>query len=491
MLEQKLWDFIRKNIENPDQNSHIFQSVASQVQLESHLSNGKKSFTLKVPSLFHQNILHDYLPKIIEQMKGQKLLTKEEDYQSIKIISFDKDFIKKHPNLLNLTKINKPNPQNLQKLIFPKYPKKSPNSFIKAWNFSSFIQGSSNCFALAVAKSIAVNPASNHSNPFFIYGSSGLGKTHLLHAIGLQVEKKHPHLTVRYLSAERFFNECILHIRKNEMDKFRQKYRQNIDILLLDDIQILGRGESTQEEFFHTFEALIQGHCQIVLASDAAPKNIKGLKTRIKTRFGGGVVADIQYPDPETKLAILKNKTLALKLSLGEELLSYILKIPTDSIRELEGCLNKIKMFCELQKTSPSLELLENLFPFTSYEKKSSTTNQKYKKNFTETSSKTREILTIIQEEVCSFFNLKNGPDLSSRNRNIKLISARNIAMHIARQDFHISLSTIGRFFGGRDHSTVLKALQKNLPLLSSDNSFKSAFQQIQQNIHTRVKKCE
>ena len=485
MLEQKLWDFIRKNIEKTGQNSHIFHSVASQVQLESHLSDGKKSFILKVPSPFYQNILHDYLPKIIEQMKTQKLLPKEEDYKHIKIISSGKSFVQKQPISLNSTEINY---QNHQKTNFPKYPKRSSNSFIKTWNFSSFIQGSSNCFALAVAKSIAVNPAGNHSNPFFIYGGSGLGKTHLLHAIGLQVEKKHPHLTVRYLSAERFFNECILHIRKNEMDKFRQKYRHNIDILLLDDVQILGRGESTQEEFFHTFEALVQGRCQIVLASDAAPKNIKGLKTRIKTRFGGGVVADIQYPDPETKLAILKNKTFALKLSLGEELLSYILKIPTDSIRELEGYLNKIKIFCELQKTSPSLELLENLFPFISHEKNSSLPNQK---NFIETPPKTKRVLTTIQKEVCSFFNLKNESELCARNRNIKLISARNIAMHIARQDFHISLAEIGKFFGGRDHSTVLKALQKNQILLSADKPFKSTFQQIQQNILTRVKKCE
>lgn len=477
MLEQKLWDLIKKNIEKPGRNSHIFHSVASQVCLESDSSNGKKFFTLKVPSLFHQNVLRDYLPKIIEQMKKQDIVPENNFSEDIKIIH-SQEHSKKQLTFH----------QNKEKEIFPQliHSKKrieSSNSFVKTWNFSHFIQGTSNCFALAVAKSIATSPAAKHPNPFFIYGNSGLGKTHLLHAIGLQVEQKHPHLKVKYLSAERFFNECIFHIRKNEMSKFRQKYRQNIDVLLLDDVQILGRGESTQEEFFHTFEALIQSNCQIVLASDTAPKDIKGLKTRIKTRFGGGVIADIQSPDSETKLAILKSKASILKLHFHEELFSHILKIPTDSIREIEGCLNKIKIFCELQQASPSLELLEKLFPLTAQKSQSKPQSEIF------SNSKLEKIFTTIQKEVCSFFQLKNIEELFSRNRHKKLLLARNIAMFIARENYQIPLAEIGKSFGGRDHSTVIKAVQKTRLLLTKNKSMESIIQQILQNIHKKL--CE
>ena len=476
MLEQKLWDLIRKNLEKPGQNSHIFHSVTSQARLESNLLNGKKLFTLKVPSRLHQNILRNYLPKITEHIKKQN----PKNHLKEDIIIYPQEHPKNPITFCQNSKELKKT-QNSSQLTYLKRHPESSNSFIKTRNFSRFIQGSSNCFALAVAKSIAANPANNHSNPFFIYGNSGLGKTHLLHAIGLQVEQKHPHLKIKYLSAERFFNECIFHIRKNEMDKFRQKYRQNIDILLLDDVQILGRGESTQEEFFHTFEALIQSNCQIVLASDTAPKNIKGLKTRIKTRFGGGVIADIQSPDSETKLAILKNKASLLKLPLSDELFSYILKIPTDSIREIEGCLNKVKIFCELQQTKPSLEVLEKLFPLST-----SKELQPCQKKAAKGSTKLKDTLVTIQEEVCFFFQLKNTAELFSRNRHKKNLLARNVAMYIARENFQIPLAELGRAFGGRDHSTVIKAIQKIRFLLVKDKSLKPIIQKIQQNIHKK-----
>ena len=474
VLEQKLWDLIRKNLK-PERNPRTFHSVTSKARLESNLLNGKKLFTLKVPSRLHQNILRNYLPKITEHIKKQN----PKNHLKEDIIIYPQEHPKNPVTFCQNSKEPKKT-QNSSQLTYLKRHPESSNSFIKTRNFSRFIQGSSNCFALAVAKSIAANPANNHSNPFFIYGNSGLGKTHLLHAIGLQIEQKHPHLKIKYLSAERFFNECIFHIRKNEMVKFRQKYRQNIDILLLDDVQILGRGESTQEEFFHTFEALIQNNCQIVLASDTAPKNIKGLKTRIKTRFGGGVIADIQSPDSETKLAILKSKVSLLKLPLSEELFSYILKIPTDSIREIEGCLNKIKIFCELQQTKPSLKVLEKLFPLSTSEE------LHCQKETPKDSVKLKEILVIIQEEVCSFFQLKNPAELFSRNRHKKNLLARNVAMYIARESFQIPLAELGRAFGGRDHSTVIKAIQKIRFLLVKDKSLKLIVQQIQQNIHKK-----
>ena len=470
MLEQKLWDFIRKNLEKADKNSRVFHSTANIARLESCKKQGKKSFILKVPSLFHQSILRPYLPKIMKQIKNYM---EDSNYEKkIEIINSDKDF---NTNLLKQASF-KPN-------LSPSYSKKSSFSFVKKWNFSTFIQGPSNCFAWALAKNIASYPSASSSyNPLFIYGESGLGKTHLLHAIGLTIEQNHPNLNVMYLPAERFFNECIFHIRKNNMHSFRQKYRTNIQVLLLDDVQILGRGESTQEEFFHTFEALIQQNCQIVLASDTAPKNIKGLKNRIQTRFNSGVIADIQRPDTETKLAILKNKSFCLKLKLSEELLSYILKNPSNSIRELEGYLNKIKMYCELQKISPSLQLLQKLFPLPEENNISALDIKNFKNPLYSCPA------VLIQKEICNFFKLKNTTELLSRSRNKKIVLARNLAMYIAREDFNLSLKAIGRAFGARDHSTVLKALKKIKILLKNKKLLSNQLNQLQKAVYIKFK---
>ena len=283
----------------------------------------------------------------------------------------------------------------------------------------------------------------------FIYGPSGLGKTHLLHAIGNKLEKEAPQLKVLYLPAERFFNDCINHIRTGSMPAFRQKYRQNIHVLLLDDIQILGKGESIQEEFFHTFENLKQSGCQIVLVSDQKPKNIKGLKSRIQTRFEGGVVADIQAPDKDTKKAIIKNKS---HISLSEDIISYITELPSTSIRELEGYLNKIKMFCELQNKTPSLSIAQQLFS----EEKNLPPEKDFSMPFLLTKNpKVKDIL----KKVCSRFGIK-GSELKSPSRLQHITLARNTAIYLIRTELNLSLVEIGRLLGNRNHSTVLNSLK-------------------------------
>ena len=345
LSEKYLWKQIKQTLQN---RSPLLRSILTSVTLESSLLEGEERLVLRVPSLFHQNVLKNHLSDIQTQMKeGGRA------YKSILI----KPLLTKNSPKNSPVRLSCPPP------FFSETKKIKQGVFFNQWTFSSFIQGPNNSFAFSLAQNVAKSPKKNKTNPLFIYGPSGLGKTHLLHAIGNTVEQQTPHLKALYLPAERFFNDCIAHIRKNEMPAFRRKYRSNTQILLLDDIQILGKGESTQEEFFHTFEHLKQNGCQIVLASDQKPKNIKGLKERIKTRFEGGIIADIQFPDKDTKIAIIKNKAQKARLNLSEEAISYIAHIPTFSIREIEGQINKIKMYCELQRKPLSLKLIQNLLP--------------------------------------------------------------------------------------------------------------------------------
>ena len=417
----------------------LLHSVLDTAILESSSLKGGKEYVLKVPSSFHQQILKNHLPSIQSYIKrnGQAFKT------------------------INIQKIygNKQLPPAPRKILSPPFAKKEkPSVFSQHWTFSSFIQGPGNCFALSLAKSIAQKPSQNNINPFFIYGPSGIGKTHLLHAIGNYLEKENTQIKTRYLPAERFFNDCINHIRKNEMGFFRQKYRSNLQVLLLDDVQILGKGESIQEEFFHTFESLKQNGCQIVLVSDQKPSNIKGLKERIKTRFEGGVIAEMEAPDKDTKIAIIKNKSQKYQIKLSEEVIFHIANIHTSSVRELEGHLNKIKMFCELQSKPASLTLVQDLFK--DIPRSSGFSSEKHCPVLFPHSSTTNVTkIRQIQKEVCNYFHIKLS-EIKSHSRSKNLVLARNIAMYIVRKDLTLSLTEIGWHFGRRNHSTILNSLK-------------------------------
>ena len=443
MSEQQLWSHIKKNLQKNLQGK-LLLSVLNTARLESFTSQGQKHLTIKVPSSFHQNILKSHLENIQTQVKLYGA-----PYKTINIEKTPFN-ASSAPTIKTLYPPPSPNPSPAEKKL------QRPSSFSSSWTFSSFVQGPNNCFAFSLAKSIAAQPLKNNSNPLFIYGPSGMGKTHLLHAIGNALEKEKPHLKVCYLPTERFFNDCINHIRKNDMPSFRQKYRKNIHVLLLDDIQILGKGESIQEEFFHTFESLKQGNCQIVLASDQKPKNIKGLKERVRTRFSGGVIADIQSPDKDTKTAIIRDKAQRRHLKLSGEIVDYIANTPSCSIRETEGHLNKLKMFCELQNRPPSLSLAQELFS-NEVEKINPPTSSF---DTVSPSLPSRDNIKVLQRGVCSLFNIKTS-DLKSRSRSKHLVQARNLAIYVAREDLKLSLSEIGFLFGNRNHSTVLNSLKK------------------------------
>ncbi len=463
MSEQQLWSHVKKSLQESLQGK-LLLSVLNTATIETFFSQGQKHLTIKVPSSFHQNILKSHLENIQTQMKLCGA--------SYKTINIEKAPCKTLPiPSVKAFYSSKPKTSSSQK----------PSSFFSNWTFSSFVQGPNNCFALSLAKSITLQPLKNNSNPLFIYGPSGMGKTHLLHAIGNALEKEKPHLKVCYLPAERFFNDCINHIRRNDMPAFRQKYRKNIHVLLLDDIQILGKGESIQEEFFHTFESLKQGNCQIVLASDQKPKDIKGLKERVRTRFAGGVIADIQSPDKDTKIAIIRDKARRRHLKLSSEIISCIANTPSCSIREIEGHLNKLKMFCELQSRPLSLSLAQELFS-----KETEKPSSPFSSFKTHPSSKNN--VKTLQRGVCSLFNIKVS-DLKSKSRSRLLVQARDLAIYVAREDLKLSLSEIGLVFGNRSHSTILNSLKKIKQQKDNDDLNKN-LQKLRMFINKKVAFC-
>lgn len=426
LSEQLLWNQIKESLQK-SLKKRLVLSILDTVTLESSISNGHKHFIFKAPSSLHQKVLKNHLPLIQAQMKNKGIqlntinIKRDESVFSKRII--------KAPSLPPKT----PSPQKAS--VF------SPH-----WTFSSFIQGPNNCFALSLAKSLAKHPLNNKTNPLFIYGPSGMGKTHLLHAIGNGLGKEKPHLRVHYLPSERFFNDCINHICSNKMSEFRQKYRSNIQVLLLDDVQILGKGDRIQEEFFHTFESLKNRGCQIVLVSDQRPSRIKGLKHRIKTRFEGGVITDIQAPDKDTKVAIIKKKCRSLQIHLSENIIEHISNISIDSVRKIEGHLNKIKMFCELQNKTLSLQLVQSLLPEETFS--------------TPETFSTKEIsIKDLQKRFCRYFHIKLS-DMRSQNRSQNMVLIRNLAIYLARKDLKMSLTEIGQHFGNRSHSTILNSLK-------------------------------
>lgn len=331
------------------------------------------------------------------------------------------------------------------------------------YTFSTFVVGRNNEFAHAASYSIAKNPGADNYNPLFICGPTGMGKTHLLNAVGNYIRDNFPQLKISYLSAEKFLNECISSIRRNEMDKFRKKYRHNSNVLLIDDVQILGRGQAVQEEFFYTLNEFFENGQQVVVASDRMPKDIIGLEDRIRTRLEWGLIADIQMPDIETRVAILKYKAERRGIRLPNDVVSYIARISKRSIRELEGNLNKVKMFSELQGLSINLELAKKVL------------------------STHDETVTITIDEIkkicAEHFKVKVS-DLNSKSRTKSIVIARQAAMFFIKKHLDKSYVDIGRNFGGRDHTTVMNALRRIEDQQHKNLDLKRDIEEIEAKIH-------
>ena len=319
------------------------------------------------------------------------------------------------------------------------------------YTFDTFIVGSSNQFAHAACRAVAELPSRSY-NPLFIYGGVGLGKTHLMHAVGQYVLQHDPYLKLTYISSERFMNEMINAVRYDRVIDFRERYR-NVDVLLVDDIQFLAGKEGTQTEFFHTFNALYDSQKQIVLSSDHPPHEIPALEERLRSRFEWGLTADIQSPDLETKVAILKKKAEAEAVPLPDNVAMYIAGKIKSNIRELEGSLIRLIAYASLTGQDISLQLAQEVLRnILDHEQKAVT-------------------IEIIQKFVADYYNLKMV-DLKSRNNSKSVAMPRQIAMYLCKSLTHASLPEIGRSFGGKHHSTVIHSIRKVEDLRKRDGDF-------------------
>ncbi len=331
------------------------------------------------------------------------------------------------------------------------------------YTFNSFVIGNSNRFAHAASLAVAESPAKAY-NPLFIYGGVGLGKTHLMHAIGHYILQTNSKAKVVYVSSEKFTNELINSIKDDKNVDFRNKYR-NVDVLLIDDVQFIAGKERTQEEFFHTFNDLHEANKQIILSSDRPPKEIPTLEDRLRSRFEWGLIADIQPPDFETRIAILKKKADVEKLNIPNEVMVYIASQIKSNIRELEGALIRIVAYSSLTNKEVSVDLASEALK--------DIISNKQSKHIT---------IDLIQDSVASYYNMKID-DFKSQRRTRNVAFPRQIAMYLSRKLTDMSLPKIGEEFGGRDHTTVIHAYEKISEALQNDESLQRTINDLTKKI--------
>jgi chromosomal replication initiator protein len=331
--------------------------------------------------------------------------------------------------------------------------------------YQHYVVGGSNRFAHAASLSVAEHPGGKF-NPFFVHGGVGLGKTHLLHAIGHRALELQPDLNVTYVSSEKFTNDLIKAIRAQQMEEFRARYR-TIDLLMIDDIQFIAGKESTQEEFFHTFNALYQGGKQVVISSDKPPKAIAALAERLRSRFEGGLIADVGFPDYEMRTAILRGKAEELGVRLPDDVVEYVAQRDQSNIRELEGALNRILFLAQTTERPLTLDLaMEALTDSTAGARRSQT--------------KTHDVV----EAVASHFGV-SVKDLRGRGRSKEIVGPRQIAMYLMREETGASLSEIGQALGDRDHTTVMHGIAKIEHDLTSDTSLRANVMSVREALFT------
>ena len=322
------------------------------------------------------------------------------------------------------------------------------------YSFSTFVTGKSNEFAHAASVAVAEAPAQAY-NPLFIYGGVGLGKTHLMHAIGHFILSQNPNAKVVYVSSEKFTNELINSIREYKNEEFRNKYR-NVDVLLIDDIQFIAGKEGTQEEFFHTFNALHDANKQIIISSDRPPKEIPTLEDRLRSRFEWGLITDIQPPDLETRIAILRKKANLENMEIPDEVMHLIANRIQSNIRELEGALIRVVAYSSLTNKSITEDLAEEAL-----------------KDIMSNNKPVEITVDLIKDKVSKRFDIRMD-DFSSKKRTRAIAYPRQIAMYLTRELTDLSLPKIGDEFGGRDHTTVIHACEKIITDLGSDNHLKN-----------------
>jgi chromosomal replication initiator protein len=403
---------------------------------------GADTLIIETPDEFFKNWIIDHYQDIILEKLGQI---------SPKKINISFSVIK--PSLSSKTPTNSHFPS-----ISEQNNKHSINQLNPRFSFENFVVGSSNRFAYSACLAVAESPAKAY-NPLFIYGPVGLGKTHLMQSITHQIFKKYPRSNCCYLSSERFTNELIDAIQNRATSQFRKKYR-DIDVLLIDDIHFLAGKEYTQEEFFHTFNTLHNNRKQIILSSDRPPKEIAKLEERLRSRFAWGLITDIQPPDFETRVAILKKKIEHESVAVPNDVILFIAEQITANIRELEGALIRVLAYSLLEEKIITLDMTKAVL----------------KDLVKETIKKVS--IEEIQQKVAAFFNM-SCVDLKAKKRNKNIILPRQIAMYLCRQMTTHSLPEIGVLFGGKDHTTVLHSFKKIEQAATKNQELKNTIEKL------------
>ncbi len=420
-----------------------------------------KTLYIEAPNTFVKEWIQSRYTKLFEHHLGRLFNT-----AGLKVVFLSKVSQSDQPVKDSLATIIPAKLSNVSHEIKHELVRKTNTGYTRlnpTYKFDSFVVGPSNSLAYAAARAVADEPGRLY-NPLFIYGGSGLGKTHLLHAIGNALLEKHPKCVVLYQTADRFVNEFINGIRFNKFHEFQQKYRE-LDVLLIDDIQFISNKEQTQEAFFHIFNTLHEAHKQIVFSSDIFPRHITGLAERLRSRLEWGLVTDIHKPPLETKIAILKKKAAVHGEMIDDALAEYIAQYAESNVRELEGSLVRVLAFASLTKQPITLELAHRVLGGQKVERKT------HKIDFTK-----------IAEVVCEHYSYRLT-DLRSNNRAKELSLARQVAMYLMKKMTDKSLREIGTFLGRRDHSTVIHAFDKVQKGLECDPALKSAVQSLEEAI--------
>jgi len=446
-------------------NQELWQSVLAQVQLNISPANfatwfkdteiiscKKEKVMVAVPNSFVKEWL---------ETKYNKLIFKTLHDLDIKIK--DVKYVVGAQNNKAVEKIPAELPKAGQ-LEFQEFQVDKKTNLNPRYKFGNFIVGSFNELAQAAAWAVAKNPGALY-NPFFVYGGVGLGKTHLLQAVGNEIVRKFSTKNIKYITAEKFTSEVVSSIKNHIMEKFKAKYRA-VDILIIDDVQFWTGKEKTQEEFFHTFNSLYEKNKQIILSSDRPPKAIPSIAERLRSRFEGGMIADIGYPDLETRIAILKVKTQERKIKIPEEVLEFVATHIKNNIRELEGALNRLVVYQKLNERMLDFETSKTLL-----------------KNIICPPAKFVSQKKIIQK-VAEFYEVSEK-DIFSSSRRKEIVRPRQIAMYLLRKEINCSYPSIGRRFGGKDHTTAIYAYEKILKNLEKNEKLKEEIELIKQTIYS------
>ena len=468
---QKLWEQVVSSVSTPQYSA--FLARTKPLGLLAGEAGEGSNLLLSAPDLFTKDVLETRLRGILtEELSnqfGEKINiavtvtgeSKGENYDEGDNTG-EQDFTSEEIEPQNLTKVGVG--RNSTSLNNNESAQLNPR-----YVFESFVIGASNRFAHAAAVAVAEAPAKAY-NPLFIYGESGLGKTHLLHAIGAYAKELYGSVRVRYVSSEEFTNDFINSIRDDKASVFQRRYR-DLDILLVDDIQFLENKERTQEEFFHTFNTLYNANKQIVISSDRPPKQLTTLEDRLRSRFEWGLITDIQPPELETRIAILRKKAAQDKLNAPDDVLEYIASKLSTNIRELEGALIRVTAFASLNRQGVDLSLAEIVL-----------------KDLIPEEGGPEITGPIIMAQTASYFSLSID-DLCGTSRSRVLVNARQIAMYLCREMTELSLPKIGQAFGGRDHTTVMHADRKIRQLMAERRSIYNQVTELTNRIKQTSKK--